>query len=152
MNAHSCPPTITRPPTGTSLVVASSSSSHSLSKRYFRPPRDSLHSAFRPIPSLGLPRNENRHYAMASSLLERIQRRPGVLGGCVLHRQRAMYSQLSPDVTAYALALLQPTQSSSYTDEDNRRIQRRGLKIREMMLRGKNRLIRSREYVSLAVH
>ena len=85
---------------------------------------------------------------MASSLLERIQRRSGVLGGCVLHRQRAMYSQLSPDVTAYALALLQPTQSSSYTDEDNRRIQRRGLKIREMMLRGKNRLIRSREYVA----
>jgi hypothetical protein len=67
---------------------------------YFRPPRDSLHSAFRPIPSLGLPRNENRHYAMASSLLERIQRRPGVLGGCVLHRQRAMYTQLSPDLTA----------------------------------------------------
>lgn len=64
----------------------------------------------------------------------------------MLYKQRAMYSQLSPELTSYALALLQPTQSTSYTDEDNRRIQRRGLKIREMMLRGKNRLIKSREY------
>lgn len=33
---------------------------------YFRPPRDVLHSALRPIPSLGLPLNENRHYAMVT--------------------------------------------------------------------------------------
>lgn len=113
---------------------------------YFRPPRDAIHSGFRPIPSLGLPRHENRHYAMASQLLQKIQQKPGILGGCVLYRQRCMYTQLSPELTSYALALLQPTQSSSYTEEDNRRIQRRGLKIREMMLRGKNKLIRNREY------
>eukprot|EP00040_Diaphanoeca_grandis_P024922 m.137713 g.137713 ORF g.137713 m.137713 type:complete len:735 (-) comp29939_c0_seq1:248-2452(-) len=113
---------------------------------YFRPSRDALHSGFRPIPSLGLPRYENRHYAMASQLLEQIQQRPGILGGCVLYRQRCMYTQLTPELTAYALALLQPTQSTTYTEEDNRRIQRRGLKIREMMLRGKSKLIRNREY------
>jgi len=83
---------------------------------------------------------------MASQLLEKIQQRPGILGGCVLYRQRCMYTQLTPELTSYALALLQPTQSTSYTEEDNRRIQRRGLKIREMMLRGKNKLIRNREY------
>ena len=37
-------------------------------------------------------------------------------------------------------------QSKSYTEEDSRRIQRRGLKIREMMLRGRSKLIRSHEY------
>ena len=37
-------------------------------------------------------------------------------------------------------------QSKTYTEEDSRRIQRRGLKIREMMMRGKRKLIRSREY------
>jgi hypothetical protein len=33
---------------------------------YFRPPRDVVHSAFRPIPFLGLLQNANRHYAMSS--------------------------------------------------------------------------------------
>eukprot|EP00039_Didymoeca_costata_P008949 m.118915 g.118915 ORF g.118915 m.118915 type:complete len:743 (-) comp14296_c0_seq1:2237-4465(-) len=113
---------------------------------YFRPPRDTVHAAFRPIPFLGLLRNANRHYAMSSQLLDRISRRPGLLGGCVLHRQQALCTLLSPELTAYALALLQPTQSKSYTEEDNRRIQRRGLKIREMMTRGKHNLIKSREY------
>ena len=83
---------------------------------------------------------------MSSQLLAKINRRPGLYGGCVLHRQQALCTLLDPELTSYALALLQPTQSKSYTEEDNRRIQRRGLKIREMMMRGKRKLIRSREY------
>lgn len=88
----------------------------------------------------------NRHVITARHLLSTLFRYPGVLGGCVLNRQRVLAMQLPAKMTSFILALLQPTQSTSYTEEDKRQIQRRGLKIREMMLRGSQKYIAKREY------
>ena len=61
-------------------------------------------------------------YKRSSQLLDKINRRDGLMGGCVLHRQQALCTLLNPELTAYTLALLQPTQSKTYTEEDSRRV------------------------------
>eukprot|EP00051_Salpingoeca_urceolata_P031217 m.10828 g.10828 ORF g.10828 m.10828 type:complete len:790 (+) comp3862_c0_seq2:243-2612(+) len=111
---------------------------------YYRPPRDSLQAAFSAVPYMEMPQGTNRHFAVASQIVASVQA-SGVLGAAVLHANAAIISQMPSQILKHVLAMLQPSQPNGFFEQDNTRLRRRGLKIREMMLRGPNKIIRTRE-------
>lgn len=114
--------------------------------RFYRPQGDALHSGFLPNPAMDLTRIGSRYYSLAYQRLEQVYRRAGILGSCFLHRRKLLCTRLAHDISACVLALFQDPMANTYIDEDNRMLQRRGAKIRDMMLRQRPKLIGPKEF------
>ncbi|XP_013408715.1 uncharacterized protein LOC106172512 [Lingula anatina] len=71
---------------------------------------DAVSAAFESLPVIELPKSGSNLFVKASSLLQASQRRPGVLAGCLLFKNRVLVTQLSQDLTA-RLLLIKPQQS-----------------------------------------
>ncbi|CAN7939136.1 unnamed protein product, partial [Ixodes hexagonus] len=62
-------------------------------------PEDRASSIFQAVPELQLPKDASAVYARGYSLLEEFQTRAGVLAGCIMVEEKALASQLTPEVT-----------------------------------------------------
>lgn len=57
------------------------------------------------VPSFSIPKNESQIFMEVVTLLETCQRRPGVLGGCVLFKNKMVFSQLPQTLTKVLTAI-----------------------------------------------
>eukprot|EP00047_Mylnosiga_fluctuans_P008446 m.7271 g.7271 ORF g.7271 m.7271 type:complete len:720 (-) comp2178_c0_seq1:77-2236(-) len=118
---------------------------------YFRTAGDTVFASFTYVPYFDYTKSSNKLFLRSSQLLERAQRRDGVFGGCVMHKQSVLCSQLDADFTLFLLALVQPSHSSNHVEENNRRSHRFGARLRDQMLRSEKKYIRDCE-VRLQIH
>ncbi|XP_032242268.2 uncharacterized protein LOC5516524 [Nematostella vectensis] len=71
---------------------------------------DTLPAVFDPLQFLETPKNSSGCFLKASHILQAFQRRPHILGGCILYSNSVLCTHLDPSVTR-RLLLLKPNQS-----------------------------------------